>query len=91
MTDFTPETPQVPSFVDGIVTAILQKILTGAAVWMGANGFLNTSSQQGEFVQIGIALALGAVSFAWTFAHQKHVSKTMAVLAAAPAQAPIQA
>lgn len=81
--DFTP-TVQLPSLVAQIVTALARKALTVASASLVTWGLL-PEGQSTEFVSIGLGLALGAASLAWTALEKWRARERLAKAVAAPA------
>lgn len=85
MTDATPSPDtQVSSLATMIVHDTAQKLLTTAAASLAAKGFL-APGNEGQFVDLGVAVALYAGSFAWTFfANWVRHRRMLALKASAP-------
>lgn len=66
---------QLPTLAQQLVKAFAQKGLTALAAFMVTKGIL-VDGQTAQFVDLGISVALGAASFAWTYYHEKHVNVT---------------
>lgn len=66
MTDLAPiDSPALPSLVQRLAHDFAQKLLSMAAAGLLAHGVL-TQTQSAQFVEVGEALALTAVSIGWT-------------------------
>lgn len=87
MTDFTP-TVQLPSLVTQMVTALARKALTVAATALIGWGVLPEGQSDG-FVSVGLGLALGAASVAWTWWEKRRVRAVLAAAVVAPAGVPV--
>ena len=63
-------TYQPPSFVVQIVTSALRHGLTVGAGFLVAHAIL-PQSQSDQFVQVGIALGLGALAYGWSLVEKR--------------------
>lgn len=78
----------IPTLGQKIVTALAQKGLTALAAILTTHGLL-AASDQAQFTQIGVAVALWGASFVWTWAHETHSRNlTVAALNAPPPATP---
>ena len=87
MTDVDPPPVALPSVLESLVRAAAQKGLTAVAVWLTTKGAL-ARSQDGAFVDLGMAGLLWLASFTWTWLHEKHAAKTLRIALNAPAADP---
>lgn len=83
----TPSTPStdVASLATMIAHDTAQKLLTTAAASLAAKGML-APGNEGQFVDLGVAVVLYVGSFAWTFAANWVRRRKMLALKASSAQ-----
>jgi len=92
MTDSTIAAPAAPPpLVETLVHDYAQKALTMAAVALAAHGATMTSSQQDQFIQLGVSAALFVLSCAWTYLAARLRTQRLAAAIAAPANPPVPA
>ena len=73
MTDFMPNSDPTPHLWQQTVALVARHGLTVLAGILGEHGVLS-ADQQTQFISVGGALVLGAVSMAWSYV-QKHNTK----------------
>ncbi|HEY5072050.1 MAG TPA: hypothetical protein VII63_08465 [Caulobacteraceae bacterium] len=84
--DAGPPVP-IPTFAQTLIHSLAQKGLTVVATAAAANGVIQTS-QEAQFVSLGVSVALFAASCLWTWARTRIDTARNAALANAPAVHP---